>query len=278
VSSRSKALRTFVRNRLALAGAVVTIAFFAAAAAAPLLTPYNPNIQNLRQLLSPPTSAHWLGTDNLGRDILARLLYGGRATILAAAFAVAIGATLGTALGLLGGYYGRLVDHVIGRLVDTLFAFPGLLLAITLIAILGPGLISVMIAVGVWTIPTYARVVRGVVVGIKQKDFIEAARCIGATDLRIIRSYILVNSAAPVIVLSTLSMASAILAAAGLSFLGMGAPPPNPEWGAMLSDARSYMQVEPQLSIYPGVAIITVVLALNFVGDGLRDALDPRLR
>jgi peptide/nickel transport system permease protein len=277
-SRRTMVFRTFARNRLAVLGALLLVGTTAATVAAPLLVPYDPTTQNLRDLLSPPTSGHLLGTDNLGRDNLTRLVYGGRLTILAAVVAVAIGAVFGTILGLVGGFYGRAIDLVTGRFVDILFAFPGLLLAMSIIAAFGPGLVNVMVAVGIWAIPTYARVVRGEVISLKQRDFVEAARSVGAKDLRIIRNHILANSLAPLIVLTTLSTASAILATAGLSFLGMGAQPPTPEWGAMLADARNYMRVEPQLSIYPGVAIIVVVLALNFVGDGLRDALDPRLR
>lgn len=248
------------------------------AAVGPMISPYDPLSQDLTHLLYPPSITHPLGTDNLGRDILTRLVYGARYSLGVGLVVICIGASFGTFAGLISGYYGGTTDLVVGRVIDTLFAFPGIFLAVAIVGAFGPGLTNAMIALGIWSLPTYARIVRGTVVALKEQEFVTAAKCLGASEGRILIRHILANSIAPILVLSSLGMASAILAAAGLSFLGLGAQPPTPEWGAMLNDGRGYLRVAPHLSVFPGIAIMIVVLAFNFVGDGLRDALDPRLR
>lgn len=278
-SSRSaKATRVFLRNPLAKLGAVTVVLVAAAAVVGPLMSPYDASSQDLAHLLSPPSLTHPLGTDNLGRDILTRLVHGARYSLGVGAVVIGIGAVVGTLIALIGGYYGGVVDLLAGRLIDTLFAFPGILLAVAIVGAFGPGLTNAMIALGVWSIPTYARIVRGVVLAMRAQEFVQAARGLGASDVRILARHILPNTLPAILVLSSLSMAAAILAASGLSFLGLGAQPPTPEWGAMLSDGRNYLRVAPHLSVFPGLAIMVVVLAFNFVGDGLRDALDPKLR
>ncbi len=277
-SRSAKTARIFLRNRLAKLGAVTVALVAAAAVVGPLMSPYDASSQDLAHLLSPPDRTHPLGTDNLGRDILTRLVYGARYSLGVGTVVIGIGASVGTLIGLLGGYCGGVLDLLTGRLIDTLFAFPGILLAVAIVGAFGPGLTNAMIALGVWSIPTYARIVRGVVLAMREQEFVHAARCLGASDRRILIRHILPNTLAAILVLSSLSMASAILAASGLSFLGLGAQPPTPEWGAMLSDGRNYLRVAPHLSVFPGLAIMLVVLAFNFVGDGLRDALDPKLQ
>lgn len=277
-SRRTRAARVFLRNRLAKLGAMTVLLVAAAAIVGPVVSPSDASSQDLAHLLSPPSLVHPLGTDNLGRDILTRLVYGARYSLGVGTVVTGIGASVGTLIALLGGYYGGALDLLTGRLIDTLFAFPGILLAVAIVGAFGPGLTNAMIALGVWSIPTYARIVRGIVLSIKEQEFVQAARCLGASDLRILIRHILPNTFAAILVLSSLSMASAILAASGLSFLGLGAQPPTPEWGAMLSDGRNYLRVAPHLSVFPGLAIMLVVLSFNFVGDGLRDALDPSLR
>jgi peptide/nickel transport system permease protein len=219
-----------------------------------------------------------LGADDLGRDILSRLIWGGRISLLIGFSAVMVAMLLGIVVGLVTGYFGRWVDTVFMRLIDILMAFPAILLAITIVASLGPGLRNAMLAVAVVGIPYYARIVRGSVLLLREQEFVQAARVVGASDSRIIFRHILPNTLAPLIVAATLDVGWMIMAAAGLSFLGLGAQPPTAEWGVMLSTGRQFIRNAPHLSILPGLAIFLVVLALNFLGDGLRDALDPRLR
>jgi peptide/nickel transport system permease protein len=246
---------------------------------APMLAPRDPIEINLSQRLVPiGTPGYPLGADELGRDILSRLLWGGRISLLVGFSAVMVAMTLGVIIGLLAGYFGRWADSLIMRFIDILLAFPAILLAITIVASLGPGLRNAMLAVAIVGIPYYARIVRGNVLSLREQEFAQAARVIGARDTRIIFRHILPNTLAPLIVAATLDVGWMIMAAAGLSFLGLGAQPPTAEWGVMLSTGRQFIRNAPHLSILPGSAIFLVVLALNFLGDGLRDALDPRLR
>jgi peptide/nickel transport system permease protein len=229
-------------------------------------------------LLPPGAQGFLLGTDNFGRDTLSRLMFGARTSLVIGFVVVGIAAAIGMAVGIPSAFYGRWVDMLVMRIADVFFAFPFLILAIGVIAVLGPSLINLMVVLGLVSWPTYARLVRSRVLSLASEQFVEAAKAIGASDVRIMVCHLLPNAIAPVIVLATLGMAGAILAASALSFLGMGVRPPAPEWGAMLNEARPYMRQAPAMIVAPGLAIMATVLALNFVGDGLRDALDPRMR
>lgn len=271
-------VRTFRRNRGALIGLALLLVLVALALLAPMIAPYNPIKQSAAEVLEPPSRAHWLGTDQYGRDILSRVLIGARLSLRVGLVSVAIAAVCGSVLGLLAGYYGGLADTVIMRIIDVKLAFPGILLAMAIVAVLGPSLVNLMIAVGIGGIPTYTRVVRASVLSAKELLYVLAARATGCPDRRIMFLHILPNVLAPVIVLSTLSIAGAILAASGLSFIGLGAQPPTPEWGAMLSTGRQFLRDAWWMTTFPGLAIMLTVMSINLVGDGLRDALDPRLR
>lgn len=272
------ALRTLLENRIAIACLGVLGLFFVVAVAAAWLTPYDPYHASPEESLLAPSWSHLMGTDLIGRDVFSRVLFGARISMLIGFVSVGISATIGVTLGLIAGYYGRLVDGIIMRFIDTLMAFPGILLALTIIALLGPGILNVMIAVGIGGVPSYARLVRGSVLSIKEEVYVEAARTVGATDRRIIVGHILPNALPPVLVLVSMSYGWALLSAAGLSFLGLGAEAPAVEWGAMLNDSRALLWVAPWTAIFPGIAIMCVVLSTNLLGDALRDALDPRLR
>lgn len=268
----------FRRNRLALIGLAILGVIVAGAVFAPLIAPRGPLAMDLGRPMLPPLSRdHLLGTDNFGRDVLARILYGARISLTVGFVVVGISAALGLVLGTLAGYYGRWVDQVIMRVTDVFFAFPFFILAIGVIAVLGPNIVNVMAVLGLVTWPGYARLVRGQVLAVREEAYVDAARTVGAGPRRIMFRHILPNCLAPVTVMATLGIAGAILSAAGLSFLGMGVQPPAPEWGAMLNEGKAYMRTAPHLVEIPGLAIMLTVLALNFVGDGLRDALDPRL-
>jgi peptide/nickel transport system permease protein len=267
-----------LKNRAAVLGGVIVVLLLAAGILAPWIAPYDPTRQNLRASLQPPSLEHFFGTDVHGRDIFSRILFGAAISLRIGFLGSLLGGTIGVVLGLVSGFYGGRLDMLIMRLVDILLAFPGLLLAIAIIAAIGPGLENVIIAVGIFSVPTFTRVVRGSVLSVKQQDFIMAARTVGATDSRIMRYHLFPNILAPVLVLLTMRVATAILTAASLSFLGLGAQPPTPEWGAMLSDGREYMVLAPHVATFPGLAILLAVLGFNLFGDGLRDALDPRLR
>ncbi|MDN5362195.1 MAG: peptide/nickel transport system permease protein [Moorella sp. (in: firmicutes)] len=275
-SGSATALERLLQDRLALLGLVIILAVMAVAVFAPYIAPNDPTKVDLQHRLAPPGAQYPLGTDHLGRCLLSRLIYGARASLSTAALALWAIMLIGIPLGTLAGYCGGWVDNLIMRLVDILLAFPGLILALVIAGTLGPGLLNVMLALSaVWWVG-YARLIRGMVLAVKEKEFILAARACGTSELGIIARHILPNVLSPVIVLATLDMGKLILAISGLSFLGLGAQPPAPEWGAMLSDGRPYMQVAPQMMVYPGFAIMTVALAFNLLGDGLRDALDPR--
>jgi peptide/nickel transport system permease protein len=272
------ALRRLARNRAAVAGGAIVVLFVAVAALAPALTPYEPLRGRLGARLQPPSPAHWLGTDELGRDLLTRILYGARISLQIQVAAVGLALAAGTALGLAAGYRGRWLDQLIMRLLDVLMAFPGIFLALAIIAALGTGLGNVVIAIAIFLVPQFARIVRASILSLREKEFVEAARALGEGDLAIVFRYLLPNSLAPIIVQTSLRMATVLLTASALSFLGLGVQPPAPEWGAMLSNARSYMLTAPHVATTPGLAIMLVVFGFNLLGDGLRDALDPRLR
>ena len=270
------AVKRLIQDRLALLGMLIVLAVVIVALSAPLLFPNDPLAVDLPQRLLKPQPGYLLGTDHLGRCILSRLILGTRYSLGPAALVLAVVIVISIPAGVLSGYLGGKVDNMIMRLVDILLAFPGLILALVIAGMLGPGLLNVMMALAaVWWVG-YARIIRGAVLSVKEKEFVLAARACGTPEIKIIARHILPNILSPVIVLATLDMGKLILAISGLSFLGLGAQPPLPEWGAMLNEGRPYMQVAPQLMIYPGLCIMMVVLAFNLLGDGLRDALDPR--
>lgn len=266
------------KSPLAMFGFFVIVLLIVVALFAPLLAPYPYAKQNLAHMFETPSKQFLLGTDEFGRDILSRLIFGARVSLQVGFIAVGIALVVGGILGALAGFYGSWVDNGIMRVMDVLLSIPQTLLAIAIAAALGPGLFNLMIAVGISAVPNYARIVRSSVLSIREMEFVESARASGSGDLRIIMKHIIPNSMAPIIVQSTLGVASAILNAAGLSFIGLGIQPPYPEWGAMLSGGRQYIRDYPHLTLYPGLAIMFTILALNFLGDGLRDALDPKLK
>lgn len=265
------------RNRGAMAGLTLLAAAVGVALGAPWLAPYDPTFQDLLQPLQPPSREHPFGTDEVGRDVLSRVIYGSRLSLSVGLISVGIGGTAGVTLGLVSGFYGGWLDDVILRIMDLMLAFPGILLALAIVAVLGPGLYNVMLAVGIAATPSFTRVTRGQTLAIRAMDYVTGARAIGCTPGRIIWRYILPNVLPSVIVLATLGLASAILAASGLSFLGLGAQPPTPEWGAMLSFGRAYLRQAWWITTFPGLAIMVTVLGMNMLGDGLRDALDPKV-
>jgi peptide/nickel transport system permease protein len=272
------AFRRLRRSRGATLGGVVLTALVAAAVAAPLLTPYDPTAMNPEDRQQAPSLRHPLGTDVLGRDLYTRILYGARVSLQTGFVSVTIAVLIGVPMGLVSGFYGGLADRLLMRLVDLMLTFPGILLALVVIAILGPGLFHAMLAVGISASPTYARVVRATVLAARGQTYVEAARAVGCRNVRIVIRHILPNTVAPIIVLGTLGVAGAIIAAAALSYLGLGVRPPEPEWGALLSEGRNYLRVAWWMTTFPGLAIMSAVLSINLLGDGLRDALDPRLR
>ncbi|HKX17252.1 MAG TPA: ABC transporter permease [bacterium] len=261
-----------------VAGGSVFLALVLLAVAAPIVADADLYLMQPQDALRPPSQRHWFGTDEFGRDLFTRVVHGARLSLSVGVVAVGIACGLGVAVGLASGYYGGFLDLGLMRLVDLMLAFPGILLALAIVAILGPGLTNAMIAVGITGIPSYARVVRGAVLQAKAFPYVEAARAVGVPSRVILVRHVLPNVAAPIIVLSTLNMAAAILTAAALSFLGLGAQPPQPEWGALLNAGRNWLQRAWWLTTFPGLAIMVTVLAINTLGDGLRDVLDPRLK
>ncbi|MFQ5830149.1 MAG: ABC transporter permease [Candidatus Methylomirabilia bacterium] len=268
----------FRRHRVAMVGLGLLVLLLALALAAPLLTSYDPERQNLSEVLKPLSAAHPLGTDHLGRDMFARILYGGRLSLLIGFLAVGLGLAVGVPLGAISGFQGGRTDLIIQRFADILLSFPGILLALSLVAILGVGLRNVIIAVGIGAVPSFIRLVRGSVLSIREQVYVEAAHALGQRRRVIIFRHVLPNAMAPVIVQATLSLGFAILVAAGLGFLGLGVQPPTAEWGTMLGEGRQYIFRAPALTTFPGLAIFLAVLGFNLFGDGLRDALDPRMR
>jgi len=266
------------RNRLAIFGACIMVLFVFTALFAPILAPYHYAYQNLPEAFEPPSWAHPFGTDDFGRDILSRIIYGARISLLVGVFAVTFAMCTGGFSGAIAAYYGGHVDSVIMRIMDILLSIPQIVLAIAIAVALGPGLLNLTIAVGLAALPMFARVVRGAVLSIAGQEFIKAAHCMGASDTWIIFRHILPNCSAPIIVQATLKVGQAILATASLSFLGLGVQPPFPEWGGMLAASRGFVRDSAYMSIFPGLAIMITILALNFLGDGLRDAMDPKLK
>jgi peptide/nickel transport system permease protein len=275
---RGETLRRLLRNRSALVGGGVLALIVLAALAAPLVSPFDPIKSNQRLSLEAPSLAHLMGTDRFGRDIFSRVVWGGQISLPIGLVSVGIGLLFGVSVGLLAGYYGGWIDAISMRMVDLLLAFPGILLALAIIAILGGSLTNLMIAVGVSSIPDYVRITRGTVLSLKQREFVLAARVIGCRGPTIMLRHILPNVTAPLIVLGTLGMAAAIITGSALSFLGLGIKPPTPEWGNMLAEGREFLQRAWWVAFFPGAAIMLTVLSINLLGDGLRDALDPRMR
>jgi peptide/nickel transport system permease protein len=271
-------VRQFRRSRAGVTGLGLTVAFLLTAALAPLIAPHDPIALGLGQQLKPPSLMYLLGTDELGRDLLSRLLWGAQYTLLITLGAVALAVMAGAGLGIYAGFRGGWSDALIMRCMDVLLALPGFLLAIAIIAALGVGMTNVIIAVGVHAVPAFARVVRAATLAVKQQDYVLAARSLGTPEGGIMWRHVLPNVTPPLLVQTSLQLATSILTASGLSFLGLGPQPPTPEWGAMLSTGRTYITSNPQLATIPGLAILLVALGFNLLGDGLRDALDPRLR
>ncbi|MCG7344367.1 ABC transporter permease [Sporosarcina sp. ACRSL] len=265
------------KNKGALVGAGILLFFITMSTLAPVIGPYPVNEMMFEDSLQGPSAKHWLGTDEFGRDLYTRMLYGGRVSLLMGLVAVSISGTIGVILGVIAGYYRRL-DMYIMQFMDILMAFPSLLMAIAIVSILGVGLTNAMIAVAISVIPSFVRVVRGSVLSVRETEYVEASRALGVKDGKIIIKHILPNVASPIIVLATIQFGSSILSAAALSFLGLGAQPPNPEWGALVYVGKSFLSQAWWMMLFPGLAIMLVVLGFNLLGDGLRDALDPRLK
>ncbi len=273
-------MRRLFKNKTAILGLIIVILLTSTALLSGVIYDYDEDVinQNIKNRLQWPSPEHPFGTDSMGRDVLARVVYGSRISLTVGVAAVAIALTLGGILGAIAGYYGNLTDNIIMRLMDVFLAIPGTLFAITIMAALGPSMQNLVVALSIATVPRFARIVRSSVMTVRDNEYIEAAKAIGATDFRIIVEHVIPNSLAPVIVQTTLSVATIILTIAGLSFLGLGVQAPTPEWGAMLAENRPYLVNYGYLTMFPGLAIIVTILALNLLGDGLRDALDPRLK
>jgi len=272
--------RRFLKNRAATVGGIIVLLIWMVAIGAPLFAPYDPvaHLSSANRLKPPGSPGYLLGTDDFGRDLLSRLIYGARISLQVGVIVVFLSGSIGVTLGAIAGYFGGLMDEIIMRSVDIVMAFPFFILAIAIMAVLGPSLNNAMLALAMVSWVGYARLVRGQVLSVKQKEYIESARAAGLSDWLIILRHVLPNCMAPILIQATLGVGGAILSAAGLSFIGLGAQPPDPEWGAMLNEGREYLRQAPYLTIIPGTAIAVTVLALNLLGDGLRDALDPRLR
>ncbi|MGB9098539.1 ABC transporter permease [Erwinia sp.] len=272
----NRVLKKFLGNKSAVIGAVIVIFFVLLALLAPLLAPFDPIKADFMAVRKAPSALHWLGTDELGRDLLSRLIWGARTSLLAGCISVVIAILIGVPLGLIAGYWQGMWDGVISRFIEALLACPFLILAIALGAFLGPSLGNAMIAIGLSAMPIFARLTRGQVIAIRNEEYIEGARAIGLPDRWIVLRYVLPNVMSPILVQATLAIASAIITEASLSFLGLGQQPPNPSWGAMLNTAKGFLEQAPWMSIFPGLAIFLIVQGFNLLGDGLRDALDPR--
>ena len=277
-SPGARAWRRLLQRKSAVLGLVIIVLFVSIAVFAPLITPYDPTQQSWTSIRKPPSLQHWFGTDESGRDLFSRVIFGARASLLAGVVSISIALGLGVPIGLLAGYGGRWIDAVIGRIIDAMLAIPFLILAIALAAFLGPSLQNAMIAIGLTATPIFVRLTRGQVMAVKVEDYVEAARAVGNPAVRIAVKHILPNIMPALIVQATISIATAIIAEASLSFLGLGQQPPAPSWGSMLNTAQRFLTNAPWMAIWPGLAIFLVVLSFNLVGDGLRDALDPRER
>lgn len=278
VSPWLEAWRSFRKNKIAVVGAIIILLFIVLALAAPIIAPEGINEQKLGERLQPPSAEYWLGTDDFGRDILSRIIYGARISLWIGFFAVLGSSVVGCFLGILAGYYGRWVDGIISRIFDIMLAFPSILLAIAVVAVLGPSLRNALIAIAIINIPNFGRLIRSKVLSVKQEEYVLAAKAVGMKDSRILFRHILPNSLSPIIVQGTLAVGTAIIEAAALGFLGLGATAPDPEWGKMLADSKQYIMQAPWTMIFPGLAIMLTVLGFNLMGDGLRDALDPKMK
>ena len=277
-SSRVIPRAPILREPLNVLALTIIVAFAVCAIFAPLLAPYDPLAQTLGSRLEPPSAEHWLGTDQLGRDIASRLLYGARISLVIGVVVVALAGLFGTFVGLVAGYVGGLADEALMRLTEVFLAFPPLILAMAIAGALGPSLTNAIIAIAAVTWAVYARLARGQVLSLRRREYVEAARSIGASRTRVLARHLLPNAVAPLLVQASFDMGAAIIAAAGLSFIGFGAQPPTPEWGVMISEGRNFISTQPWLSLFPGLTILFAVGAFNVLGDGLRDVLDPRLR
>jgi peptide/nickel transport system permease protein len=278
VITSARARPTWRRSPLTVIGLALIAILALIAVSAPFLAPADPLKQVLSTRLDPPSAEHWLGTDQLGRDVLSRMIYGARISLLIGLVVVGLAASIGTFVGVVAGYAGGLLDEALMRVTDVFFAFPALILAMAISGALGPSLTNAMIAIAVVSWPVYARLVRAQVLSLREREFVEASRGLGASAQRVVWGHILPNTLAPLLVQSSFDMGGAILSAAGLSFIGFGTQPPTAEWGVMISEGRNYIATHPWLSLFPGLAILFTVAAFNLIGDGLRDALDPRLR
>jgi ABC-type dipeptide/oligopeptide/nickel transport system permease subunit len=278
VSELRRFRKVFFNRPLVIFGTVVLVIFLIVCAFGPWIAPYDPYYQDLKQVLVSPSSAHLLGTDYLGRDTLSRLIYGARTSLLVGVVALAIAAAIGMTAGLVAGYFGGWVNSIIMRIIDAMMSFPMILLMLIIASLLGGGVVNIMIAIGISMVPAYGRLMCGMVLSAKESDYILAGRSLGGTDIRLMMQHILPNCFPPLIVMITMQIGFAILAEAGLSYLGIGITPPAPAWGSMVNDGYRYLTTTPLVSFAPGIAIMFVVFAFNMVGDGLRDALDPRLR
>jgi ABC-type dipeptide/oligopeptide/nickel transport system permease subunit len=273
---RSRALAKFLRNRSAVAGAILVLLFVGLAVLAPLIAPFDPSKTNFAALRQPPSLTYWFGTDEIGRDILSRVMHGGVASLYAGVVSVLIAVLIGVPIGLVAGWYGGWTDAAISRATDALLAVPFLILAIALAAALGPSLVNAMIAIGLSQVPIFVRLARGQTLVVKSEDFVEGAHAVGVAEAMILARHVAPNILPPILVQATLTVATAIIAEASLAFLGLGQQPPAPSWGSMLNTAKNYLEQAPWMSLSPGAAIFLVVLGFNLLGDGLRDALDPR--
>lgn len=272
----NRTLQKFLSNRAAVLGAILVGFFALLAILAPLIAGYDPLQTSFTAIRKPPSALHWLGTDELGRDLFSRMAYGARTSLMAGVVSVFIAMIVGVPFGIIAGYFGGWADSIISRLIDAMLAIPFLIMAIALAAFLGASLTNAMIAIGLSAAPVFARLTRGQVLSIRNEEYIEAAQVLGLRHPRIILRYILPNAMSPIIVQATLTIAAAIIAEASLSFLGLGQQPPNPSWGSMLNTAKNFISQAPWMSVWPGAAIFLVVLGFNLLGDGLRDAIDPR--
>jgi len=270
--------RSFKKSKVSLIGAGIVLFFILLAIVGPYLAPQDINEQNFAKRLLAPSSEHWFGTDDFGRDIFSRIIHGARISLWVGFFSVILSVIVGSLLGIIAGYYGKWIDTIISRIFDIMLAFPSMLLAIAVVSVLGPSLQNALIAIAIINIPNFGRLIRSKVLSVKEEEYIVAAKAIGMRDSRILFSHILPNSITPIIVQGTLAIATAIIEAAALGFLGLGAQAPAPEWGKMLADARKFLINAPWTMIFPGLAIMLTVLGFNLMGDGLRDALDPKMK
>ena len=270
----------YKKNKLAMFGLILMGLMLLTALCAGIFLDDDTQVigQSIRQRLQWPSAAHWFGTDQYGRDLFARVIWGSRISLFVGFFTVGIAMSVGSLIGAFAGYYGGRVDNILMRIMDVFLAMPGTIMAVAIVGALGPGIINVLMAMSICRIPQFARIVRSAIISIRSQEFVEAARCCGSRDLRIIFRHILPNAVGPIVVQATIGMATTILGVAGLSFIGLGIEAPLPEWGSMLSEAKSQMMYQPYLMFFPGIAIVLAVLALNLIGDGLRDALDPRMK